>query len=250
MTQIVDIKKYNDQMAKSMGDKLFFLNKISATDVDKIVDFGCANGELFKYVPSNWDLVGVDNNEEMKKQAIANFPKAKIVDNLNKVETTNNTLLNMSSVIHEVYSYCSKKEINEFWKSVFNSNYKYIVIRDMMISDITDRPLRKQDLNDIENMKNQTTFQDFEKVWGCKTYRNLIHYLLKYRYTENWERELHENYLPITLEQLLKKIPSDYEFIYLNRYTLPFIKNTVFETYGHTIRENTHAQIILKRKDA
>lgn len=250
MTRITNITKYNNQMAKSMEDKLFFLNKIETTDVDRIVDFGCANCELFKYVPSTWNLVGVDNNKEMKKLANKNFPQATICENLNQVETTNNTLLNMSSVIHEVYSYCSKKEINQFWKSVFNSNYKYIVIRDMMVSDITDRPLRKQDLKDIETMKDQTTFKDFEKVWGMKSYRNLIHYLLKYRYTENWERELHENYLPITLEQLLKKIPSNYEFIYLNRYTLPFIKNTVFETYGHTIRENTHAQIILKRKDA
>ncbi|MGA1049083.1 MAG: hypothetical protein ACO3UU_13830, partial [Minisyncoccia bacterium] len=38
----------------------------------------------------------------------------------------------------------------------------------------------------------------FEKVWGSifKDYRNFIHFLLKYRYTDNWEREVNENYLP------------------------------------------------------
>lgn len=50
----------------------------------------------------------------------------------------------------------------------------------------------------------------FEDRWGaiCDSetkrvnVKNLIHFLIKYRYVENWDREVKENYLPVTQDKL------------------------------------------------
>ena len=181
---IADVNLYNQQMAKSMEDKIYFKNEIDNNTVDMIVDFGCANAELFKYMPKDWKCVGVDNSSEMRDIAKKNFPKGSYVDSLDDVKITNNTLLNMSSVIHEVYSYCSKNEIKRFWEQVFDSGYKYISIRDMMVSDVTNRALKPHEADCLRGPK-AANLKSFIDIWGMKRYRDMLHYLLKYRYTEN-----------------------------------------------------------------
>lgn len=41
-------KIYCESMAKSLEDKLFFLNEIDINDYDYIVDFGCADGRILE----------------------------------------------------------------------------------------------------------------------------------------------------------------------------------------------------------
>jgi hypothetical protein len=74
----------------------------------------------------------------------------------------------------------------------------------------------------------------------------LIHYLLKYRYTENWDREVRENYLPLTKETLISKIPSHYEIVYQEHYTLPYIKHQVQKDCDIVLNDCTHFKILLK----
>ena len=47
------------------------------------------------------------------------------------------TLINISSTLHEVYSYGTEASVAEFWERVFGSGFKYIAIRDMMVSETT-----------------------------------------------------------------------------------------------------------------
>ena len=47
--EINDLDIYNQRMAAGMADKLFFLDKVP--DVNTIVDFGCADGELLRLIP-------------------------------------------------------------------------------------------------------------------------------------------------------------------------------------------------------
>lgn len=259
MEKITDIQLYNTQMAKSMKDKVFFLDKINPNDIDNIVDFGCANGELFKYVPNSWSCIGVDNSDDMIKEAKANFNDAAYVHSLDEVrpyiEDNKNTnyLLNMSSVIHEVYSYCSKNEIAKFWDNVWNSGYKYITIRDMMVGESIYREpdeLADELFIPDKSLHNYNSI-DFASTWDYyfnASQWHLIHYLLKYKYVENWERENKENYLPITFEELIAMIPDTYEIIFLDRYTLPYLKDTVYADFGYTITDPTHIKIILEKK--
>ena len=57
----------------------------------------------------------------------------------------------------------------------------------------------------------------FEDRWGVinDNYRTFIHYLLKYRYTDNWDREVNEDYLPVSLETVKSKVPNNISHIVL-----------------------------------
>lgn len=78
---------------------------------------------------------------------------------------------------------------------------------------------------------------DYKMRWGHYDAYDIVHFLLKYRYTENWERELNENYSPLCcagkINDLLnlysKNTGSHYEQIYGHQYLLPYIRETVLE---------------------
>lgn len=240
---IANIEVYNARMSEGMEDKLFFLNKVSG--IDTIIDFGCANGELFKFMPKEWKKIGIDNNPQMREAAKANFSSATYVSSFEEVRPEGVTLLNLSSVIHEVYSYLPKEEVDAFWNNVFNSGYDYITIRDMMVSNETNRTW-----NGCGALlaHRHPLFEDFRKFYPLSRERDLIHFFLKYRYEENWERERAENYFPITIEELLALIPDTYEIVYLNHFALKWTRDKVAEDFGYEIKDNTHVKLILRKK--
>lgn len=253
MNQISDINTYTSRMAKSYEDKLFFMDKTAG--IKNIVDFGCADGtvirEMNKIMP-DVKYIGYDNNPEMIKIA-----QTKSSSNSN-ISFTNtfpknvfgkNSLLNLSSVIHEIYSYCSTDEVKEFWDNVFLSGFDYVSIRDMCISENVYRLTNRTDYWKLINVADKNQIRDFEHNWGSlMRNNNFLHFLMKYKYIENWDREVKENYFPITLEELLKKIPSDYKIAYIETYCLPYLKSIVEKDFGISIKDNTHVKLLLKRK--
>lgn len=259
---ITDISHYRKEMAKSIIDKLFFLEQI---DTGLIIDFGCADGVMLSFIQElrpDIQLVGYDISKEMIDLANDN----KIWENKEKPFFTSNwediellvkdrknkgitTFITLSSVIHEVYSYGDEKSIKEFWNNLFNTGFDYIIIRDMLLSKKSHHESQVKDVEKIYKSK-YPHIQEFESTWGPITdYKNLLHYLLKYRYVKNWFRELRENYLPITLEEMLSKIPTDsYSYDYYDHYILPFIERSVKKEFGITLKEPTHIKLILKKK--
>lgn len=251
---IRDLNVYVNRMQKSILDKLFFIDKVFEP-FSNILDFGCANGELIKAVNAlfgEYRFIGYDINEDMLRTARVNVPFAEFYSDWNQIQVDfRDTLLNISSTIHEVYSYGSEGDIAEFWERVFHSGFRYIAIRDMMPSD--------QDQICLEDIQYRQVLQDrvyadklaeYETHWGkITTQHSLVHYLLKYRYTENWEREVRENYLPITLEQLLGLIPENYEIAYLNHFTLPYTAWQIRNDFGIDLTTPTHVKLILHRKN-
>ena len=250
---IADLNKYNTDMKKSMKDKIFFLDHVKVADIDTIVDFGCANGALLDVMPKEWAKYGVDNNPDMQK--ICKEKSYSIYDSLDKVKNLQpRTLLNMSSVIHEVYSYLSPEEITHFWDKVFDGSYEYITIRDMMLSENTARPADAivEDIfytngkfnNKYANLYYEKWIRPYPEIYQA----DLLHYFLKYRYTDNWARENAECYVPISVEQLKALIPANYEIVYEEEYILPFLKNQVKLDFGYEIKDNTHIKLLLKKK--
>ncbi|MFW5962664.1 MAG: hypothetical protein ACOCQR_03510 [bacterium] len=79
--------------------------------------------------------------------------------------------------------------------------------------------------------------------------KNLVHYLLKYRYVDNWRREVSENYFPIALEELYRIIPDEFHVVYKEHYTLPFIHNQIKKDFGIVIKDNIHLKMILSKLD-
>ncbi|KFZ25812.1 MAG: hypothetical protein KQ78_01768 [Candidatus Izimaplasma bacterium HR2] len=245
--KINDINSYTDSMKKSLHEKSFFLRKIKA---DSFLDYGCADGALLKFIQSllpECKYVGYDISKEMLERAKQNSDIT-FTDDLDLLsqEKTKNSALILSSIIHEIYSYADP---TEFWNEVFTKiDTKYIVIRDMMISD---SQIKTSNLKDVKKVKekNNGNLEDFQDNWGdIALNRNLIHYLLKYRYLKNWNREVKENYLPLTLEQLIAELPENYEIIYIKHYTPRFLKRFVKKDFNIKLKEKTHVKMIIKRK--
>lgn len=256
MQKINNLDVYTTGMQKSLNDKLFFIDKVDG--IDRIVDFGCADGaflrEMYKINP-DIDYVGYDNNVEMITQArnstdCEKFKNIRFTDEY-AFSNTNNTLLNLSSVIHEIYSYSQPDEINTFWNNVLYKNYKYIAIRDFCISKSINRQSDINDYTKVIQNADKEQIDEYESIWeSLRDNRNLVHYLMKYRYTENWNREVRENYFPITLETLLSMIPTyRYEIVYFEDYILSFTKNQIKEDFNIDLHDNTHVKLLLKRKN-
>ncbi len=250
--QIADLSCYLYRMQKSMIDKMFFIDKIFEP-IETIVDFGCADGELIKMLQhyfSEYSYIGYDMSEKMIAAAKQNVAGADFTTDWDRIEAPfERSLLNISSVVHEVYSYSSPEEIDLFWHRVFDSGFRYVTIRDMMLSEDADCPANAADIARIRsNADYAKHLSDYEAVWGViGTQRELVHYLLKYSYTQNWEREVHENYLGLSLEQLMRLIPDTYRVTYREHYTLPFTAWQVQRDFGIELKTPTHIKIILQR---
>ena len=252
---IADMNIYLDGMANSLNDKLYFLNMIK---LDLLIDFGSADGTLLNYISMispEIKLIGYDIDEKMIEISKSKFSKIQFESEWNVIEKTIKENKNekigllLSSVIHEVYSYFGSKIINNFWnKQVFNDNIDYVIIRDMVPSS----KFNKMNITDIEKIRkksNAKQLEEFEDIWGSinDNFRIALHWLLKYRYINNWKRELYENYVPVTIEHLKEKwIPSNWKIIYENHYTLDFIKKQVKKDFDITLTEPTHLKMIIK----
>ncbi|MDE6284911.1 MAG: class I SAM-dependent methyltransferase, partial [Bacilli bacterium] len=237
-------------------------------DAHLFVDFGCANGELIKFLSSLFPdnlYIGYDISQEMIDLAKENnsehlntFFTSKWEEVVNMMKDMDcKSCLILSSVIHEVYSYGDKSSIKIFWDRVFNSGFDYIAMRDMIYEEyyVSECSMRTEDITKIrKNKKYNEHLLKFEEVYGKLSNSNLkqiIHYLFKYSYDENWEREVKENYLPLSDEDLTKILmynADNYKEIYYETYTLPFLRRKIKEDFDINISYDTHVKFILEKK--
>lgn len=268
-----NIISYNENMAKGLADKLFFLEHLNISK-DKsyiFVDFGCADGTLLDALYEIMERAGVhayyigyDISDTMIDFAKTKFSHrtdsimftTKWADVKEKVTTWSRmeSVLILSSVIHEVYSYAEcEDDINLFWHRVLNSNFKYICVRDMM----PEADIERKTPSDIYNKFNEhficgdslLVYRDeFEKIWGntWESNKQFIHFLLKYRWTINWDREVDENYFPIYVHEFLN-IMKMYNINYLNRFRVPFLDKCWKEDFNIEIEDYTHIKAIFEK---
>ena len=254
---ISNYDQYIAGMNTTMSDKLFFANSIN---YDVIVDFGCADGTFLQSLSRmnpNIKIIGYDLDPTMLEIAKKKLPKnALLTDDWNVATSAltgyKNSLLNLSSVIHEVYSYSTGNKVKYFWDNqVFGGDFKYITIRDMIPSvELTRNEMTnfKDDVRKVRQKADKSYLLSFEDKWGSinTSYRNFIHYLLKYKYTDNWDREVNENYLPVTLETIKTKIPTDYKIVMEEDFVLPFLKQQVKKDFGVELTHSTHTKLIIR----
>lgn len=269
---------YNSRMEKSMEDKLFFLEHI---DADIYIDYGCANGALIKTLAQlypNKYFIGFDISSSMINEAKENCKGLKshilFTTNWDSVLTTINffkihkpqakTCLCCSSVLHEIYSYSPYKDIFQFWDRFWESGFDYITVRDMYHSFPTDNNYvlsikdRLAWTNAIMNSKYKDKFQEYlkqEHICQISEANSLKHFLLKYFYEENWERELKEDYIPSYPSSLLLKSPQSaifsvgYVRTFVETYTLPYLQEKIRQDFGLNYNCHTHYKIILTKTE-
>lgn len=257
MNAILDYSVYTNEMKKGIEDKLFFMSLVK---MDSLLDYGCADGNLIESMQEvlpEMRYVGYDFNEKM-----INLAKMKKIPNAHFFSTLDNAISAMqgvsgilcSSLIHEVYSYSTSEQIESFWSELYSGHYDYIIIRDMALSQasLDEHPLALlSDIQKVRKHANKEHLAHFESIWGSIDQKdNLLHFLLKYRYVNNWSREVEENYFPCTLEEHLDKIPDSYEMVHFEHFVLPFHKEVVMRDFGLTLKEPTHIKMIMKKRKA
>ncbi|MBR6045574.1 MAG: methyltransferase domain-containing protein [Ruminococcus sp.] len=251
--RISDLEIYLIRMQRSILDKMFFVDKVFEP-FDTIVDFGCANGELIKAMSQmfpEYRYVGYDISPEMIGAAKKNVPGAQFCTSWDELGVSfESSLLNISSTIHEVWSYGTPESIAEFRERAFRSGFRYICIRDMMFDDSLDRPADAEQLSAVRASADYAgQLADFESVRGeIKTQKQLVHYLLKYKYTQNWEREVREDYFPVSEGELLAGVEADYRTVFCEKFTLPYTRWQIGKDFGFTLRDTTHIKVILEHK--
>lgn len=243
---------YLERMEKSMKDKLFFLDFMD--EIDTIVDFGCANGAMIKVLAKAYPekkFIGYDNSIEMVREAKFNligFDNVTITNKLPVIRKKDNCGLILSSVLHEIYSYSIPREITRIIQWINNSSFKLIFIRDMAFMKESIFLLDHEDYSRIA--ENQDNLRSFELKWGSiEKLENFLHYCLKYRYKENWERENNENYFACNFPSFLSQL-TFYHPIWEATFNIPFITNCVKEDLGIDIHMyDTHFAAILRRRN-
>lgn len=259
--QITNTISYTTEMAKSLIDKIYFLDKV---DAGLFVDFGCADGIMLDFISKVFPgiiLVGYDNDDEMiEKAKVKNAHNdviftssweevAKIVSEHRDAGTK--SCLVLSSVIHEVHSYLSQTQIDNVWKMVWGTDtiaFDYIAIRDMMVSRTTTRPSDSLQVARVRQLFDIDMLDEWEANWGgIEDNWSLTHFLLTYRYKENWTREVKENYLPVSYEKFMASVPKRFTPIFKEHFTLPFLRRKVREDFGFELADRTHLKLILER---
>ena len=253
---------YNDRMRRSMWDKAFFMDKIPGTEL--LVDYGCADGSLILFLHDLFPamrFIGFDIDRSMidaaQRRNIENaWFFASVPDVQNQIRSldipSSAVAINFSSVLHEVFHY--GYDLNALSAFINAISPRYLVVRDMMYrSDNPEAFVPEEAEHLVRHELPDWQIRDFEKCHGPISLRkNLIHLLLKYKYTENWERECAENYFSYTEEDLMSVLNPDgqYRRNLLFTYILPWIRYDIENRFGIDpgTEFTTHFSMILSKR--
>ena len=208
-----------------------------------MLDVGCADGAITIELAKRFvkiKFLGIDLNSiflknaskkaedlQLKNVMFDNIDLHALLDRRDKFDA-----VCFISVLHEFYSY--GEGIYSVSKALTDAHELLrlggdIIVRDMVLEKYTKDSefLVRGVMKKIRAQKEiLERLNDFEKVFEkISNIYSLNHFLLKYRYEENWPRELHENYVPITFddyENIFRLLGM--EIIFEDSYLLPFLK--------------------------
>ncbi len=261
MPEIEDYSVYNDRMRRSMWDKAFFMDKVPGAEL--LIDYGCADGSLIRFLHGLFPemlFIGYDIDPSMIEAArrkntgnVWYFTQInEVQEQIRKLEIPSSKIaINYSSVFHEIFHYGHDPEAFRSFVSAVSP--QYLAIRDMMYcSEDPDAAVSKEAEERVRSILPEWQICDFETCWGTISLRkNLIHLLMKYGYTENWERECAENYFSYTEEELMQLLDPEgnYRPILLYRYILPWFRYDIENRFGIDPGNEltTHYAMILSR---
>ncbi|MEX0917622.1 MAG: class I SAM-dependent methyltransferase [Candidatus Paceibacterota bacterium] len=239
-------------MSKPLQEKLRVARYIDPAATN-ILDVGCADGTVTLALATLFpekQFLGIDLDEEFvaiatdraKQQKLTNvrFERTYLRELLSHTERYDSVLF--VSVLHEFFTY--GEGISSVLKAMADAEEILrpggdIVIRDMILLSYT-----KQTDYLIPEMRTKIASQsdieararDFETHFGpIKTIYAMNHFLLKYMYAENWDRECVEHYVPVTFEQY-ENIFSllGMEMVLRDSYLLPFLREKWLSDFSFT----------------
>ena len=231
---IQDQNKYLNSLRNTFIDKAFFVEKLPDY-IDTIIDYGCADGSFLKFLKNIYGnkflYFGVERDPKMIELAKENH--INVCVDLKRLPFTadfNRVCINFSSSLHEIF--CGNHDVREQLTFNLINSWKpaVISIRDMYVTvnqSITDFSQNKFCLECLQCLAKELPLKtsDFLKCYDLNTPVQCMHFLLKYMYDENWERECKENYLSFTQYSngLRDKLCKYYDLKWELEYNLPYL---------------------------
>lgn len=263
-TPITNYGVYTKEMNKPMLDKLFFLSHV---DANIFVDFGCADGSMIRamtkmfpehaYIGYDTDPAMIDKAEWFKESSNNHYTSSweEVIEFVNlkkkQLDSDKKTCLILSSVVHEIFSYEDENGVEEFYQRIFDWGFDYIAVRDMGLfrPDSETHTLSPFFVDAIYKTADSGQVEEFESVWGKLSLKNnAIHFLLKYKYLDNWDREVKENYFSYSIDNfILAAYDSQYKNVYFEHFSVPFIRRQIFNDFGFLMNYPTHYKLILEK---
>lgn len=268
-----NLNVYQEGLVATQWEKLFFYDRVfnkSNLNLNNkiIIDFGCGEGSTLSFLYRrllseelhNVLLIGIEPNANLKsvteEKLGAAFMTSATSNRLTKVYELLNSLEDLekyfeqtlklnddrevificSSVLHEVGSY--QKKIAKFVKKYVS----YLVIRDMYI-DI-ERPFTDSQISKIIEGSEPKRLGSFVRKYGLKD-NQILHYLLKYTYVENWDTELLEDYTSVNWSLFEKLGHKVFDFAYLQEWRRERVQQD-FDINLNFNNAYTHRQLVIK----
>lgn len=272
MENIKDYDIYINRMNLSIQDKAFWVSSLP-TSIQYVIDFGCADGALIQYVKDNYPgrfkaFYGIDNDREMQLKVRQRFQKDNDVCILPEldyelIKNFPESVFIMNSVIHEIASYNGYEAFIDILQFLNKNKIGAIAIRDMYFSNFlcskeyTDSCI---EINNFEfNFMNSNKFSEyFSRYLELKILNKnkmsrlelFQEFLMKYNYSENWERERKEKYLWPWNYTILNFISNyEYEIVINEKFSIPQQKEKIYNDLGVMWPLPTHAKFLIIRKD-
>ena len=258
----MDLDIYTSEMAKSVWDKAFFMDKIPGAKC--VIDFGCADGAMIRYLSTLYPditFIGYDISRELIERARKAPPfnanliyfedsafngLSALIKYVGDRFSSREICINFSSVLHEVYSSTGGLSVIQYLINILEP--KFITIRDMYCDE--HLPFTIPSFDTVWGPLPAGASADFCTRFGpIRDWRDMTHLLMKLQWIDNgWEDELKEDYYSWTIEQFLDDIGGRYIPGFECRYQLPYLSEKWKEQYGwYNPDIHTHAQFILRR---
>lgn len=260
--ELSNMDSYIEKMNNSMLDKMWFLGMPEICNANILFDYGCADGKLIKSVIDNplntfsyyfgYDIdsnminrASRDSKKDVEVYTDSLFEFISLTRNIHN----DNSLLCLSSVVHEIFSYMDNESATNLINKLFSCGFKYIAIRDMYCGNKikpTNEQLEKLSILPSSILRQYGMF--FKDITNPQWYAQ---FLLKYFYYENWEKEVKENYFE-GMNNIFKKLcydgDSQYKIIHRKEYCLPYLTMKWLNDFGIDMRNcTTHINLLLER---
>ncbi|MBP7118985.1 class I SAM-dependent methyltransferase [Candidatus Woesebacteria bacterium] len=253
MHQIVNPEVYLARMSKPLAEKLKIVHYLPEKPLE-VLDVGCADGavtiEMARMFPET-HFHGIDINPEFISRArdlsagLHNVTFETIYLRNLLAREQKFDAVTFCSVLHEFASY--GEGLTSVVKALADAHellkkHGRIVIRDMIFSGYkqkTDFGMKTVLLKIQAKKELASLISDFETHFGkLNDIYTINHFLLKYKYTDNWDREGHENYVPVTFDQYEQIFTLlGMKVLYRDSKLLPYFEETWKQDFGFSDQE-------------
>lgn len=270
MPEIDNISVYQKRMAAAMADKCWWVEHLRP-EVDTVVDFGCAQGDLALYIEQRWPgrftYIGVDESPRMLELARENMACRAGMERTSFCRTVVEAarqcdplraVLVVNSVLHEVFSYMRVEERHKLLSDMFSLTFHYVAIRDMYMPRLVDGHFdAAAAISAVEASRWAPMWREYNAwldgpghrrdfTWQTPSMR-VTEFLLKYRYADNWAREMRETYLwkwQLAVEPYWWA--ESYAAIYDEHFSIAFLRQQIKRDFGIDFPVDTHRKILLR----